>query len=595
MNNRSKRINFTGADQVICDALDKLPPAFRAVYRDKAEAANYRGPGSFFSGKKESEIIAMITAEAVKAGLPKKLIPKFKQGADFHAKPPKPKQADAEIFEYWFDANTGISFARENLYRLETNARGTTEKFLCNIPMKLLGVIDKDGEMQVRYRLSLDGDDRQESIREMVSHIAVCLRTTREDNKYLTALLYAYVNDRVTHGQATVEHSPIYVNGGVIHCISEEGQDVAGSLSLLRQFYDDTMHREAYLSSFAYSLTAPLHYNVRVMSPAGYILPHHVSVGRTGAAKTTTTAIFVLTGWNQGKDQGILMSNQVRTPFTFMKHLSHGLLPVMVNDISPEWLDKVSDELKSASEAPAIGDRGNPDQTVTHKEMTRSILVTMNADISPSDDAARNRRYILERYTEMHEARRNLPAYTAFMSAMKPGFLFGIFRELFNDRPVLDVVNEIIRTGDAAGFVNYGIDKINSLCDRYGVPKFPAYKQTAGNDAGEFAVLCEYLIDQWKRLNATDDNGHPTAPYAELSKTELDVHEFNSLGAAVIIWFTGAGYRIAARRLGLRYATATDFFNNFVTNGVVTIEKRLQSHRFNGVAVKAFALGYSGD
>lgn len=507
---------------------------------------------------------------------------------------------------YWFDGENGVLYEGGNIYKLAVGKRGAYEKFMIHIPIELKGVVNLDGVIKVQYRMELTGEERMDTVKDMATHLAVNMKSSRDDNKYITMFLNAYVQEMISNGRVQIMHSSVYIENDVIHMAEGHDTDVAQSLRLLRDFYDITMNQDAYLSAFSYSLTAPLHYYVRVLSPPGYILPHHISVGRTGASKTTTDAIFVLTGWDQDKDHGMLMSNQVKTKYTFMQHMTEGFLPVIINDVAPDWLDSVSEELKSASEAPAIGDRGNPNQTVTHSKMKRSILVTLNADISPSDDAARNRRYILERYSGVHGTRKNKDAYYKFIKEIQPGFLYSIFREIFDGRKLMEVVDAMVARDDTNEFVQYGIDMVNELCRKYGIPEFPKYRSAAQDveptttSSDSYHMLCEYIMGQDERYTHMTDNVDYRGPRPELAHEDFLVEDMSHSSKKdkvekYNIWFTALAYRFIAIKFRFPYNRVEDFINNYVDNDEIRIIAVNRSKRGLSTRhpVKAYGLEYS--
>ena len=494
------------------------------------------------------------------------------------------KKIFAEGFEFWLDSINGVGYDGKNLYKLTEGKKGVSKKFLVWIPMDLKSVVKDGDEWKIRYLFN--DVERIDTIPAMKSNISVSMSTTREDNKYLSEFLLQYVRFQISKKDYETHIKPIYVNDDLIHVYYETPLDTPMNLKLLREFYNYVMNQPAFLSVMSYCLTAPLHRYIRAFSPVGYILPHHISHGMTGASKTTTDAIFVLTGWGQTKDEGLLTANQVATKFTLMKHLSEGNLPILINDVSPEWLDKVSTELKSASETDAFGDRGQPNQTIRQDRMLRSILVTLNQHISPSDDAARNRRYILEEYTKEHGERKNVTKYNEFIKGVQPGFLFSIFREIFDGRSIFEVVNGITEKQTPVDFVNYGIDRINELCRKYGIELFPKYQEMLSEETeGSFRLVGQYIFEQWKRID--DLHRDLKTPYPELSNGEIDV---DNLDESLILYFTAGAFRKMAKRLDLPYKKVTDFLNNYVKSDEVGIHAVNKSHKFAGTPLKAYAI-----
>ena len=219
--------------------------------------------------------------------------------------------------------------------------------------------------------------------------------------------------------------------------------------------------------------------------------------------------------------------------------------------------------------------------------MKRALNITINEVIIPSDDSATTRRYILEGYTEEHVKRCNPTAFRAFMDSLPDGFMFALFREIFNGAAIADITKDIAKTEDACAFVNYGLGLINSICEKYGIEKFPVYTASTNYGADSFSEFVEWLEAQWFRLNQTDDNGRLIPPYPEISKSEIDVDETSN---SRVFWFTGAAYKVAQRKLNLRHRTVTALFSNYVENDYIQLAATNKFHKFSGVAGRGFAL-----
>lgn len=487
---------------------------------------------------------------------------------------------------YWFDENNGGRLQAGNLYRIFRTEKKETEKLLLWAPLRILYAVKTDVELKIKYEFA--GKESIAPIRELVAQLSINMRSTHDANKTLSELLYKYIEDQNKNGKIVIQHEPIYVENNVIRVSFDTSTIDAGKvLKILRDFHPVSSNPHAFLSGLAYNLIAPLAYFIRKKAPFGYLYPIRISYGRTGGSKTTTDSIFVLNGYAQTKEMGVLTNEQVATPFTFQKNMQSGMLPVIINDVASDWLSKVSTVLKNSSENPISGDRGNPDQSVTRREIWRAINITMNDIFVRSDDAAQTRRYILEEYREEHVKRRNPSAFRDFMDSLPDGYMFALFREIFDGTHVDGITKDIAKNEDACAFVNYGLGLINRLCEKYGTEKFPVYTASTNYAADSFSELVEWLEAQWFRLNQTDDNGRLIAPYPEVSRSEIDVDEMSNFR---VIWFTGAAYRVAQRRLNLPHRTVSALFSNYVENPQIQIASANKFHKFAGVAGRGFAL-----
>ncbi len=491
-----------------------------------------------------------------------------------------------------FDKETGAELQGGNFYKITTDKGGKDHRrLLLSGPFTINTVIKFDQAFMIEG--SFADDAFRHTVKDTVSLLAVQLRSSREANNILSQFLHRLIAEAKKAGKYEVTHSPIFIEGDIV-CVGVEMQnmDVGKNLRLLREFYNIATNQHAFLSAMACALIAPLSYEIRKRAPVGYLLPTHVSFGRTGGAKTSIDAIFVITGYNQEKAQGMLVNEQVVTPFIFQKNLGESILPVIINDVSPDWMDKMSTVLKNAAENSIAGDRGNPDQTITEREVRRFMFITLNDIINPSDDSAKYRRYVLEQYTEQHETRQNKPEYRKFMKSIDPGFMFGIFREIYGGKRIQDVVSDVAQNDDAGQFVNAMLQKVNILCGKYMVEPFPDYTYEIQGESydDEFTSFIEYVIDQWARNRNTNDYARVKGPFADLSTYEIDVDDKDD--ETVILWFTGGAYRKVARKIDLKHLTATRLFSNYVKNNSYGIHSVNKSHRFNREVGRGFALWY---
>ncbi len=570
------------------EALKQDSVAYWEVYNNKSELQNYNQEGSFFYRKTAKDAQDMIVKRALELGLDPKLKREFKLGSDF-MKSRNPEQWD-EGREFWFDRVNGVKFSSGNLYRLTINKEGDVAlKLVLSAPLQLSKIVKTDDGWQIGY--TFNGDKFENDIKSLVSHISTVMRSTRDANNLLAEFLFRYLDDAVNNGNYVVVHSPIYVENGLIKIGYDIRKiDLAKNLRLLRNFYPLATHPRAFLSALAYNLIAPLAYEIRMRSPPGYLFPIRISFGRTGGAKTSMDSIFVRTGYDQSKEDSMLTNEQVATAFTFAKNMGSSSLPILINDVSPDWLDKVSTVLKNSSENPIANERGNPDQSSTRRRMKRALNVTSNEILIPSDDAAKHRRYIMEEYTADHEKRQNPEAFSNFMHELDKGFMFPIFEAIFGDKKMDEIIEELVKCRDSVAFVNHLLVKINELNAKFTVDPYLTYTQDESTVNDSFSELAEYFMDQWKRLHSTDDYGRPVAPYPEISTSELDIDD---LGDGIYnLWFTGASYKIANARLKLPHKTASSLFANYVRNRNVEIFAKGKNHRFNGISASAFALLY---
>lgn len=572
------------------DNFDRIPRAFRAdVIEYLSKALQEYGRNSLY-GKKIQNFLTSISSSGdeiirqIKAAIhPKSDAQRLKNAVQTKDKGEK---TEDNPLKYWLDEENGVKFTGGNLYRITRTEKRESERLLLSAPLRILGAVKTDFEIKINYDFA--GEVSSAPIRELVTHVSANMKSAGEVNKTLAEFLYHYVDDQKKTGKILIVHDPIYVENNQIHVSYNTSEiDAAKVLKALREFYPLAANQHAYISALGYNLIAPLSYFIRTNAPYGYLFPVRVSFGQPGGSKTTTDSIFILRGYAQDKDTGVLTNQQVATNFTFMKNMEISILPVLINDVEPDWLMKVSTVIKNSSENGIGGDRGNVDQSITRRQLKRAFNITTNEIVVPTDDAARARRYILEKYTIEHKNRQNKSAFSRLIQEIPLGFMFAIFRDIFERKPLDQVVSEIAQTGDGCGLVNYAIGLVNNLCDKYGVLRFPAYTTDSDDIPDSFQELVEWLQDQWARLNATDDFGRPVAPYPEISKSEIDVDE---MGNFRVYWFTGTAYKKVQKKLNFPHRNVTTLFANYIESGHIQIAATNKFHKFNGVAGRAFAL-----
>ena len=112
----------------------------------------------------------------------------------------------------------------------------------------------------------------------------------------------------------------------------------AESLKKLRDFYEVTTNRRAYLLTLGWSVLAPLHYALKSRATGLIQAPLLIFTGRTKGGKTALASFFVGQGFNQPKDAYFYGSEAIRTNFTFMKHMSETNLPAVLDDVPASFI-----------------------------------------------------------------------------------------------------------------------------------------------------------------------------------------------------------------------------------------------------------------
>lgn len=525
------------------------------------------------------------------------------RGTKPRTKKAKHKQEKTELAPLWFDSKNGVAFNDGNLYGVKKvynpakKENLTTKKFIVHIPLKINKISRRDNEYVIDYTW-INVDDSK-PLDDFITFVSGRAKLTSKTKELFTGYINAYIASQEEAKRIDVQEAPIMVDADGIIRITYDLEPMLpriGTEEILRalvNFREHASNQHTFDSAFGFALTAPLHYEFRARTRADFIVPLHIDYGRTGSGKTSILALFVEQGFDQRKEECIMSLQSVKTRFTWLKMLSDGNLPVIIDDTNLQWVNDLSEELKNLSGSAIAGTRGRADQTVRQYLARRGLYITLNEHINRSDNAVLSRRDILEEFTEKHARRVNQPAFDKLREYLPRGFMFFLLKEIFHDVKIDNIAKEIQKCKTPADFVNYGLGKVNELCRLFDLPEFPKYedeKQTSSEGPAE--TLCEFFLDQWERLTSTDDQGRPHAPYPKVSKTELDIKKLDCGG--YFISFTGAAYRIAKNEMKLGFPTATDLVNNIVESPSLKIGDQMKSHYFNGTSLKAFSLYYYG-
>ena len=144
---------------------------------------------------------------------------------------------------------------------------------------------------------------------------------------------------------------------------------------------------------------------------------------------------------------------------------------------------------------------------------------------------------------------------------------------------------------DAYDWINYGIDKINAICNNYGVPPFPYYEPPRTSSYPTNALdIAQAFLGEWERIVTSEqealiDDGdggrRPVMKMRYRSKIEGEftveskIEEKNaSKQWRDYIYFTGSAFKTLISTQGLRvpYSNATNFLNNISKDDVVRVE-----------------------
>ncbi len=415
-------------------------------------------------------------------------------------------------------------------------------------------------------------------------------------------VINAWVNQAITRGQfVEYRSSPIYVDDGIVRIEYPCTGDLEDILRKLLDFHDKATHPLGYRTIQAWSLIAPLHDELKRHARKIIQVPQIFMAGKTQGGKTPLAVFFIGIGYAMPRDSYFYPYQTVRTTFTLMRHLGETNLPALFDDLPPDWLYTHKEDLKAYVQTGHFGDRGRSDQTITEYRGKRSFVGTVNQSIRIDDDLAASNRLIILRYTEKNRRAQNITAWNALLDGMPDGFMFEIFRALFEGMTIDDLAKEVENFRTPADWINYGLDKLNQLNQGYGLSALPPYAEEATVDDDSNALeICQAFLAEFERIerNKSDQYDAQTGTAVMYSKYRSPIEgEFvvERKGVRKFIYFTGAAFKTLTSRQQLKtpYRNATDFLNNIANreDGVrVENEGRSRSKRVGNTFPKMYCI-----
>ncbi len=424
----------------------------------------------------------------------------------------------------------------------------------------------------------------------------------------LKEVINSWVNQVIANGEALdIRTSPIYVDNNIIHADFPHTGDIADILKKLRNFLPDASHPLAYLTTLAWTIFAPLHDELKRHAQASKRIqaPEILMAGKTQAGKTPLGDFFVGKGLAMTKDAYFYPYQTVRTTFTLMRHLGETNLPAVFDDLPADWLPMHAEDLKAYVQSGHFGDRGRSNQTIQEYRGKRSFVGTVNQSIRIDDDLATSMRLIILRFTEKNRKRKNLPAWNALVDGLPDGFLYAIFRELFEGKNIEEITRDVEKFQKPADWINYIIQNLNILGQKYAIPEWPLYSEESSSDDDNNAIeVAEAFIAEWERIKRNEDEYEDSQLGKEVRSIKyrspiegeffIDWNEENKK-SRYFIYFTGPAFKtlVARQQLKLPYRNATDFLNNIASaDDSVRVENEGKSRpkRIGNIVMKMYCV-----
>lgn len=480
-----------------------------------------------------------------------------------------------------------------------------TEKQVETDIMRFIGEIGPvfmiDGDIP-GIKVELNGTTDVFEVRELLAFLRSEFAIPQSKMQSLGEILRAYVSQEITKGNfEQYASSPITVADNIIQVITVPSHELGKILAEIQNFYPFASHEAAFVSFFSWALLAPLHDELKRRSAKGIQTPIVMLTGKTRAGKTTLGNLYIGKGYDLQQDAYFYPYNRVYTRFALMKHLGESNLPALFDDLPGDWIQKHKEDLKSYVQTGHFGDRGRGDQTLTEYRGRRSFAGTINDDIRIDDDLALSLRLLILWFKESNRQRKNKAKFDAMFDALPGGFMYDIFRAIFEGKNINDVLREVERFDGVEDWINYGIDRLNELLRKHNLEGFPRFfdgvDSTQMDNAQEIA---QAFISENDRILASRDTkfdrgtGEPITRQHYNSPIE-QAFVVEHKNGRIYIYFTGPAFKTLISRLNLKlpYRNASDFLNNVksIDNGVrVEDEGYAKSKRVGESVLKAYCI-----
>lgn len=432
--------------------------------------------------------------------------------------------------------------------------------------------------------LIIDNQEFVLSLDDTIRLIEHKYRLTQAQVQKLIQILDSYVNEN-RNNAVNYSKSPVYVDGNVIK-INYKKLDNKKILENLINFRDKSSNPDAYLVLFGFSILSALHCDLKIRSQDVIIkTPIPILYGKSGAGKTPLATFFIGRGFDQDKKDYFLGIERVKSPATLNIHLNKTNLPVIIDDIKNPWIQQYKENLKTYVQTGIFADRGKPNAVEMNEfKGMRSMVFTMNDDFKIDLDEAITRRFVPLKFTEYNKARTNSSEFLKFTKSVPPGFILSLMAEIFDNKNINDVLNEVETFENPEEWINYGIKKINDLCKKYGVQEFPYFKTAYNEDYTGYAFeIAQSFMSEYERMK--DPNYH--------SKLQNEL-KIETDGSKYLIYFTGSAYKIinAINYIQAPFKSATEFISNIKSDGIVKVENsgNTTNVRFSEYPKKCFCI-----
>ena len=446
-------------------------------------------------------------------------------------------------------------------------------------------VIEIDGE-KLGIRYDINGEKGMGTIDEVRAMLKRKFSLTPAKAQAMTEILSAFVIAESKSKKLEVMYSNhIHVGrDGIIACSYPKEFDIKAILQALSEFLPYSTHPDALLSSISRNLLSPLHFEIKKRVGIVTKIPFGLLQGTTGAGKTPISELVMARGYDQKRSEWFFQYENVKTFFSLMKHLTTSNLPCLYSDVNGAWLYQNKESFKSYSQSGNIASRGTSEQTLTEYVGYRTFDIDTNSTVRPDDDAALSGRFSSYLFTTDNKRRVNRQRFLDFIKNVPVGFMYGLFKECFVGKTIEQVVAEVEGFERSAQWEDYGVQKLNELCNKYGINRFSFQRFGITSVETNAENVAYAFIDQWfkdheesevydSQTDASVRRRKNIPMFSDNQVRVVEEHDNLTQEDSYIIYFQPSAYETLVAKLGLQvpYRKAAEFMSNIIETDKIRI------------------------
>ncbi len=378
--------------------------------------------------------------------------------------------------------------------------------------------------------------------------------TPSQTQRILEILTYFVQENENSGNFINYYNSPITIENGIIH-VNYNMLDNSIILKSLLEFCPKSSHPEYFEEVLSYTSLAPFHNALKQIGTSIIQAPLLLAQGPSRAGKTSIPTLFIGKGFDLPKDKFLYGLQRIKTPTDLNVHANETNIPMILDDIKTSWLEKNKDSLKSYVQTGIFADRGKQNGIELNElRGQRSMIFTLNDKYRIDTDQAASNRIFIETFTKLNVERENKEEFTKFKQSLPTGFMFSLIKEIFENKNIQELYNEIENLEDPLDWLNLGLKKINELCDKYKLSKFPLLQKRKEEEMDTNALeVAQAFIGEWDRASSMEWKSKIAGDFKVETKNRR-----------IFIYFTAGAFKTLNSSLGLKlpYDSAIDFINN---------------------------------